>query len=206
MSRSCGRSWTSPTPSLSWQKGSSRSFCGPTVRWELPWNHSRRLVLARQPARDQRLAAAGTDWQWLVSIITKERKVVRQRLIDVLRCRLRYDWRAFFRTTLQPVRRTRYSVRSLIGNAGANLRTTGHYVPALNTAVVARLRAVLAAGRCPVGSGGEEADGGDSARVLGPRGVFVGSQRDLEALGVAGQPLFISTGRSLRCRMVAWAA
>ena len=96
------------------------------------WRGNRRAI--------QKLAVAGTDWQWLVGVINKERVVVRERLIDVLSCRLRYDWRAFLRTTLQPVRRTRYSVRSLIGNAGAHLRTTGHYVPALNTAVVTMLR------------------------------------------------------------------
>jgi hypothetical protein len=115
----------------------------------------------------------------------KEREVVRQRLIDVLRCRLRYDWRAFLRTTLQPVRRTRYSVRSLIGNAGANLRTTGHYVAALNSSVVTRLRPLLQPGDVLLVRAEKKLTAAILPGFWAHAALFVGGQRDLEALGVA---------------------
>jgi len=141
------------------------------------WRGNRREI--------QKLAAAGTDWQWLVGVIIKEREVVRQRLIDVLRCRLRYDWRAFARTTLQPVRRTRYSVRSLIGNAGANLRTTGHYVPALNTSAVTRLRPLLQPGDVLLVRAEKKLTAAILPGFWAHAALFVGTQRDLEVLGVA---------------------
>lgn len=46
----------------------------------------------------------------------------------LLACRLRYDWRAFGRTVLQPVRNTRYNIRSQIAGACSHLRTTLHIV------------------------------------------------------------------------------
>jgi hypothetical protein len=141
------------------------------------WRGNRREI--------QKFAAAGTDWQWLVGVIMKEREVVRQRLIDVLRCRLRYDWRAFLRTTLQPVRRTRYSVRSLIGNAGANLRTTGHYVAALNSSVVTRLRPLLQPGDVLLVRAEKKLTAAILPGFWAHAALFVGGQRDLEALGVA---------------------
>jgi len=141
------------------------------------WRGNRREI--------RKLAAAGTEWQWLVGVIIKEREVVRQRLIDVLRCRLRYDWRAFIRTTLQPVRRTRYSVRSLIGNAGANLRTTGHYVPALSTSVVTRLRPFLRPGDVLLVRAEKKLTAAILPGFWAHAALFVGGQRDLEVLGVA---------------------
>lgn len=144
------------------------------------WRGNRREI--------QRLAATGTDWHWLVEVIVREREVVRQRLIDVLRCRLRYDWRAFVRTTLQPVRRTRYSVRSLIGNAGANLRTTGHYVPALNTAVLTRLHPLLQPGDVLLVRAEKKLTAAILPGFWAHAALYVGSQRELQALGVAGHP------------------
>ena len=141
------------------------------------WRGNRREI--------QKLAAAGTDWQWLVGVINKERVVVRQRLIDVLRCRLRYDWRAFLRTTLQPVRRTRYSVRSLICNAGANLRTTGHYVPALNASVVTRLRPFLQPGDVLLIRAEKKLTAAILPGFWAHAALVVGTQHDLEALGLA---------------------
>ena len=136
----------------------------------------------------QKLATAGTDWQWMVGVINKERQVVRQRLIDVLLHRLRYDWRAFIRTTLQPVRRTRYSVRALIGNAGANLRTTGHYVPALNTSVLTRLRPLLQPGDVMLMRAEKKLTAAILPGFWAHAALFLGGQRDLEGLGIAGYP------------------
>lgn len=141
------------------------------------WRGNRREI--------QRLAAAGTDWEWLVSVIGKERQVVRERLMHVLRCRLRYDWRAFVRTTLRPVRKTRYGVRSLICTAGANLRTTGHYVQALTTAVIAGLRPRLRPGDVLLVRAEKKLTAAILPGFWAHAALFVGSQRDLEALGAA---------------------
>ena len=143
------------------------------------WRGNRREI--------QRLAAPGTDSEWLVSVIGKERQVVRERLMHVLRCRLRYDWRAFLRTTLQPVRKTRYSVRSLICSAGANLRTTGHYVPALTAAVAARLRALLRPGDVLLVRAEKKLTAAILPGFWAHAALYVGSPRDLEALGVGTQ-------------------
>jgi hypothetical protein len=95
----------------------------------------------------QKIAASSqADWKWLIELIRHQRGIVRQRLLHVLRCRLRYDWRAFARTLLQPIRDTRYSIRSQIAGACSQIRTTRHYEPALTSEVLAQLRPHLRIG------------------------------------------------------------
>jgi hypothetical protein len=157
-----------------------------------PWNYQGLLRAAwfwRRRRRDfQALVNAQPDWQWLVEVILKERVVVRQRLTHILLCRLRYDWRSFARTLLQPVKRTRYSVRSLIGTAGANLRTPGQYVPALTPSVAARLRAQLEPGDVLLVRAEKKLTAAILPGFWAHAALFVGSPSDLEALGLANHP------------------
>ena len=136
----------------------------------------------------QSLAPAGSEWAWLVSVVIKERPVVRRRLANVLRYRLRYDWRAFVRTTLQPVRRTRYGVHSLICAAGASLRTPGHYVPALDPTVLARLRPRLRCGDVLLVREEKKLTAAILPGFWAHAVLFVGSERELETLGAAADP------------------
>ena len=134
------------------------------------------------------LAVPGTDWAWLAAIALKERAVVRRRLTNVLWCRLRYDWRAFLRTTIQPVRRTRYSVRSLIFAAGAHLKTPGQYVPALNANVLTRLRPQLRPGDVLLMREEKKLTAAILPGFWAHAALFVGGQGELTALGLAAHP------------------
>lgn len=116
-----------------------------------PWNY-RNLAKAAWFWRTHRRSikklatAAPGDWQWPLELIRNQRGLVRKRLLIVLACRLRYDWRAFGRTVLNPVQNARYSVQSQIAQACAELRTTLHYEPALKSEVVAQLHSCLRPG------------------------------------------------------------
>jgi hypothetical protein len=73
----------------------------------------------------QKIAASSqADWKWLIELIRRQRGIVRQRLLHVLTCRLRYDWRTFARTVLQPIR----DIRSCVPASAPN--TTVSFVNA----------------------------------------------------------------------------
>jgi hypothetical protein len=111
--------------------------------------------------------------------------VVRKRLTHVLLCRLRYDWRGFAQTLLRPVKKTRYSVRSLIGTAGANLRTPGQYMPALTASVAAQLRAQLQPGDILLVRAEKKLTAAILPGFWAHAALFVGSQADLKVVGAA---------------------
>lgn len=157
-----------------------------------PWNYRGLLRAAwfwRQHRRAlQALVQAQPQWQWLVEVILKERVVVRKRLTHVLLCRLRYDWRFFAQTLLRPVQQTRYNVRSLIGGAGANLRTPGHYTPALTGAVAARLHPQLQPGDVLLVRAEKKLTAAILPGFWAHAALYVGSPEELQRLGLAEHP------------------
>lgn len=103
------------------------------------WRHNKRLA--------RTLGFLETaDGKWLAEIIHQQRKHIRHRLLTVLGCRLRYDLRLFWETTLRPVRRTGYTLKSAIGTTFAGARTTLHYEPALTPNVLTELQPLLRPG------------------------------------------------------------
>ena len=126
--------------------------------------------LSHRRAAQKLAAASPDDWKWLLELILRQRGIVRRRLLHVLACRLRYDWRAFARTVLQPVRNTRYSIRSQIAGACSQLRTTLHYEPALKSGCPGPSPSPPAAGRCAAHPRGEETHFRHPARFLGACG------------------------------------
>lgn len=95
----------------------------------------------------QRSPLAGTpDWAWLCTLIRQQRTVLSRRFRSVLWMRLRHDWRALWQLTLQPLVQTRYGLQSLLGGAFAGMRTTRHYTPGIDAAVLKHLRSVLRPG------------------------------------------------------------
>jgi hypothetical protein len=144
----------------------------------------------RSHRRDiQKFAAASPEgWKWLLPIIRGELLVVRQRLMKVLACRLRYDWRAFVRTVLRPVRTTRYNLRSQIAGACAGIRTTRHYVPALNQDILTQLRPQLQPGDFLLIRAEQKLTSAILPGFWAHAALFVGGAQDLEALGISRQP------------------
>lgn len=137
----------------------------------------------------QKLAAASPEeWKWLPPIIRRELVVVRKRLFKVLACRLRYDWRVFGRTVLQPVRSTRYNLRSQIAGACAGIRTTRHYMPALNRDIFTRLRPQLQPGDVLLIRAEQKLTSAILPGFWAHAALFVGGRADLEGLGVAEAP------------------
>ena len=96
------------------------------------WRGQRRSQLFRDLDGDN-------DWHWVGDLIRRKRMVVRKRLCDVLKRRLRYDWRAFWRTALRPARQTRYGLQSLLGGRFAGVHVVPNPVHVLTPAVLGAL-------------------------------------------------------------------
>ncbi len=138
----------------------------------------------------QKLAAtAPEDWKWLLALIRHEIPVVRRRLLHVLACRLRYDWRAFVTTVLRPVRTTRYSVRSQIAGACSHLRTTLHYEPALKGDVLTSLQPHLQPGDVLLIRAEQKLTSAILPGFWAHAALFVGKASDLEQLDLMGHPM-----------------
>lgn len=103
------------------------------------WRTWRRII--------QRNASADAgDIEWLASLIRHQRRLLRRRFWHVLFRRLRYDWRALWKTTFRPVKDARYRLQSLLGGAFAGIRTTTRYEPAINESILTQLHGVLRPG------------------------------------------------------------
>jgi hypothetical protein len=159
-----------------------------------PWNY-RNLAKAawfwRTHRRSiQKLAtAAPGDWRWPLELIRHQRGLVRKRLFLVLACRLRYDWRAFGRTVLNPVHNARYSVQSQIAGACAQLRTTLHYEPALKPDVVARLHPRLRPGDVLLIRAEKRVTSAILPGFWAHAALFIDGAAGLESFGIAVQPV-----------------
>lgn len=140
------------------------------------WQSHRRMI--------QKIARTG-EWRWIVDYIRRERVLVRKRLVNVLLCRLRYDWKTFWRTVFQPVYKTRYGMQSLIGGACAGLRTTFSYQPALTQSVFEQLRSILKTGDVLLVRAEEKLTSAMLPGFWAHAALFVGSRSDLERLGIA---------------------
>jgi hypothetical protein len=154
----------------------------------------RALARADRLWRDQRRSEvfrhldADPDWHWLGDIIRKKRIIVRKRLVDVMLRRLRYDWRAFWRTALRPARQTRYSLQTLLGGHFAGVHVVPNPVHVLTPQVLAALRPQLAPGDVLLC----RAEGKLTAALLpgfwSHAAIYLGSRGELEALKVREQP------------------
>ena len=127
---------------------------------------------------------ANPEWRWLGDIIRKKRVIVRKRLVDVLLRRLRYDWRAFWRTALRPARQTRYSLQTLLGGRFADVYLVPHPVHVLTPQVLAGLRPQLQPGDVLLC----RAEGKLTAALVpgfwSHAAIYLGSRGELEALKV----------------------
>lgn len=123
--------------------------------------------------------------QWLVDVILRERGITRQTLWEILLSRLRYDWRLFIATALKPVQKTQYNIKSIIGNAGAKLRTTGHYRPALRPSTIANLQGMLQPGDILLIRAEKKLTSAILPGFWAHAALYVGNQKSLGALGLS---------------------
>ena len=145
------------------------------------WRSRRRLEIARQ-------LDAGADWHWVCDIIRRKRILVRQRLFDVLRQRLLYDWRTFWQTALRPARQTRYSLQTLVGGRFAGVHIVPNPVHVLSPGVLGGLRPQLQPGDVLLC----RAEGKLTAALLpgfwSHAAIYLGGRAELESLNVQAQP------------------
>jgi hypothetical protein len=128
------------------------------------------------------------DWHWLFDIIRHKRILVRKRLFDVLRRRLRCDWRAFWQTALRPARQTRYGLQTLVGGRFAGVHIVAHPVHVLTPEVLGVLRPQLQPGDVLLC----RAEGKLTAALLpgfwSHAAIFLGSRDELESMQVHEHP------------------
>jgi hypothetical protein len=108
--------------------------------------------------------------------------------LTILGCRLRYDWRAFARTLLQPIRDTRYSIRSQIAGACSQIRTTRHYQPALTPEVLARLRSHLRTGDVLLIRAEKKITSAILPGFWAHAALFIDGAAGLQSFGIAARP------------------
>ena len=142
-------------------------------------------------------ASSQADWKWLLELIRQQRGIVRQRLLHVLACRLRYDWRAFARTVFQPIRDTRYNIRSQIAGACSQIRTTRHYEPALKPEILARLRSHLRVGDVLLIRAEKKITSAILPGFWAHAALFIDGAAGLQSFGIAAQPMVAKHSASL---------
>ena len=148
-----------------------------SIFWSKHWRQARKLGLLQTP-----------DGKWLADIIRQQRKIIRRRLLRVLLCRLRYDWRLFWDTTLRPVRRTGYALKSAIGTTFATARITFDYRPAITPQVLAELRPQLLPGDILLMRADEKLTAAILPGFWAHAAIYLGNQKDLESSGLAAYP------------------
>jgi hypothetical protein len=146
----------------------------------------------------QKIAASSqAEWKWLVELIRHQRGIVRQWMLHVLACRLRYDWRAFARSVLQPIHDTRYNIRAQIAGACSQIRTTRHYEPALTSEVLAQLRPHLRIGDVLLIRAEKKITSAILPGFWAHAALFIDGAAGLQSVGVAAQPMVAKHSASL---------
>ncbi len=177
------------------------------AKFELEAGFFDRVLEAFSSFRNYRLlAGADRDWRtrrrtihklklsetpdsaWLCDVIRRQRRVIRARFWKVLARRLRYDWRAFWKTTIRPVKEARYGLQSLLGGAFAGLRTTARYCPAIDEGILTRLRGVLRPGDVLLVRAEQKVTTALLPGFWTHAALFLGNPAELESLGL-GDPV-----------------
>jgi hypothetical protein len=150
--------------------------------------HANRFWRAqRKTIRELRLAES-PDWHWLCQVIRQQRADVRRRFGRILRGRLRYDWRVLWHSSLKPVRDLRYTLRCLVGGTLAKIRTTVHYRPGIDEAVLDSLHARLRPGDVLLVRTEQKVTTAVLPGFWAHAALYLGSRRDLEQLGLGAWP------------------
>jgi hypothetical protein len=141
------------------------------------WRTRRRII--------QKLGLSdAADIKWLGDLIRHQRRLLRRRFWHVLFRRLRYDWRAFWKTTVRPVKDARYRLQSLLGGAFAGIRTTTHYQPAINESILTQLRGILLPGDVLLVRAEQKVTTALLPGFWAHAALFLGTPGDVKALGM----------------------
>lgn len=141
----------------------------------------------RRRARDLGVTTT-EDGAWLAETIRCQRPQVKKRLVSVLARRLRYDWSLFWRTTLYPVKKTRYGIQSWVGGTFAGARTTRHYQPGIGPGVLSALGEQLRPGDILLMRAEQKLTSALLPGFWAHAALYIGCREELRALGVEGQP------------------
>ena len=128
------------------------------------------------------------EGKWLAGIIRQQRKVIRKRLLQVLLARLRYDFRLFWETTLRPVRRTGYALKSAVGTTFATARISFDYHPAITSEVMEALRSQLRPGDVLLVRADEKLTAAILPGFWAHAAIYLGNKEGLEGAGLAAFP------------------
>lgn len=132
---------------------------------------------------------AGGDWVWLATLIRRQRKVVRNRLLHVLWERFRYDWRAFRRTSRSPFRQARHGVESLLGDHLAEVELTDRPADGtLTSEMVRNVASLLQPGDVLLTRNDHRLTAALIPGFWAHAALFIGGRASLETLGLRAHP------------------
>ncbi len=135
---------------------------------------------------------ADEDGKWLAEIIRHQRKNIPRQLFQVLCQRARYDWRLFWNTTLNPLRRTTYALKSVVGTTFAGARLSLHYQPALAPEVLRAFRRNLRPGDILFVRADEKLTAAILPGFWSHAAIYIGNREELKQHGLADDPAFPS--------------
>ena len=120
----------------------------------------------------------------LADIIRRQRKVIPARLLQVLAQRARYDLRLFWNTTLNPLRRSTYALKSALGTAFAGARVSLNYQPAITPEVLRDLRQKLRPGDILLVRADEKLTAALLPGFWSHAAIYLGNRQELEQCGL----------------------
>ena len=120
----------------------------------------------------------------LADIIRRQRKVIPARLLQVLAQRARYDLRLFWNTTLNPLRRSTYALKSALGTAFAGARVSLNYQPAITPEVLRDLRQKLRPGDILLVRADEKLTAALLPGFWSHAAIYLGNRQELERCGL----------------------
>ena len=131
---------------------------------------------------------SSAEWGWLCATVRAQRGVVRRGCLRIFLRHVRCDWRWSCGLLFAPLLRAAYWLRTVWMGGLAGVRTTTHYVPALEPGILARVRERLAPGDVLL----VRAERKLTAELLPGfwthAAIYLGDRRELARLGVGELP------------------
>ena len=151
------------------------------VRGVVYWQAHRRLARRLGVLQDD-------DGEWLAGLIRHQRRLIRKRLLSVLLCRCRYDFRLFLDTTLGPVRRSGYALKRTLGRTFATKYLCQDYRPAITPEVLAELQPQLQPGDILLSRADEKLTAAVLPGFWSHAAIYLGTKGEVESSPLAGHP------------------
>ena len=131
---------------------------------------------------------SAAEWGWLCDAIRVHRGVVRRSFLRIFRRHVGLDWHFCQRLLFGPFLRAGHCLRNLVIMGLARVRTTTHYVPALNHTILTRVRERLLPGDILLVRAERKLTSELLPGFWTHAAIYIGDREELRRLGVGELP------------------